>query len=560
MSFHQITPAHPARPCRRFFLAAAFGFLLLLPRNAAADGAPLVVSFTNATTLTNVDIYTNASPFPSTIQVPTLAGALQSVTVTLYGLTDLDTSGIEILLLGPSGQAVDLMYETSSGAATNVTLTIADAAAPFAGEGATLTNGAYQPSGVPFGPFDFPFAPIWDQFPQVTTNGLAGFIGTALNGTWGLYEVYNNIGNGPGGISGGWSLTFTLTPTNAAVTTLAASAITSTNATLNATVDPNLSATTVYFEYGPTTNYGSFSATNTLASDLVDAQPVAQAITGLPPATTNHFQAVAHNSAGTSLGGDLTFITAPSPPPPPPVLDAFLTNGDIPVLILHGTVGSNYVILLATNFLPPVTWTVLTNLILTNPVQVINPGLPASQMDFFALETAAPVVTTLAASNITATNAILNATVNPSGGPAAVYFEYGPTAAYGSFSATNILASGLDEAQAVAQAVTGLSPGTTNHFQAVAQNGLGTNFGGDLTFTTAPAPPALGISLAGGASPVLTLYGTPGFSYVIWSATNLLPAITWTQLTNLTMTNAVQVINPGLPAGPTEFFRAAQQQ
>ena len=43
------------------------------------------------------------------------------------------------------------------------------------------------------------------------------------------------------------------------VTTRAASGLTPTNATLNATVNPNLSATTVYFEYGPTTAYGHYS-------------------------------------------------------------------------------------------------------------------------------------------------------------------------------------------------------------------------------------------------------------------------------------------------------------
>jgi hypothetical protein len=45
------------------------------------------------------------------------------------------------------------------------------------------------------------------------------------------------------------------------VTTLAATGVTATNATLHGTVNPNGSVTTAYFQYGLTTNYGSFSAT-----------------------------------------------------------------------------------------------------------------------------------------------------------------------------------------------------------------------------------------------------------------------------------------------------------
>jgi predicted secreted protein len=253
----------------------------------------------------------------------------------------------------------------------------------------------------------------------------------------------------------------------------------------------------------------------------------------------------------------LTFVTPAAALPTSPTLSVSLTNGDTRVLILSGTPGSNYVIMLTTSLSSPITWTMLTNIILTSPVQTINTGLPANQLAFFALETAAPSVTTLAASTVTATNAILNATVNPDGGPTAVYFEYGPTTAYGNFSATNVLASSLTNAQSVAQLITGLPPGTTNHFQAVAQNGLGTNFGGDLAFVTPaaalPTSPTLNVSLTNGAR-VLILSGTPGSNYVILLTTNLSSPITWTVLTNLTLTNSVQYINTSIPANQTAFF------
>src|SRR2546428_114418 len=97
------------------------------------------------------------------------------------------------------------------------------------------------------------------------------------------------------------------------VTTLAASGVTATNATLNGTVNPNGAATTAYFQYGLTTNYGSFSATTSLAATNTTL-PVSNLIGGLLPNTPYHFQLVAVTSAGPGPGGDLTFTTLPSVP------------------------------------------------------------------------------------------------------------------------------------------------------------------------------------------------------------------------------------------------------
>ena len=517
---------------------------LLLPSPADADGGPTVLSFTNASAITINDGFADATPFPSSIQVPALPGVLQSVTATLYGLTDPQTFSIEILLTGPSGLGVALMCDAGSGAASNATITIADGAALF--PSGIITTGTYQPSGTSGNSFPS-YSPLYQED---TTNQLAGFIGTTLAGTWSLSEYYADF-NSPGSISGGWSLTFAMVSVTPNVTTLAATNITATNATVNATVNPNQSDTRVYFEYGPTTNYGNFSATNTLASDLVDAQAVALAIAGLAPGTTTHFQAVAQNSAGTNFGGDLTFVTTATSS----MLVESLTNGN-PVLTLSGSPGSRYIVLYTTNLLPPFTWTVLTNITLTSGVQSINPGHPSNQMDYFALVTDAPGVTTLAASDLTQTKAALNATVHPNGGPATVYFEYGPTTNYGNFSATNTLAPGFADAQAVVL-ITGLAAGTTNHFQAVAQNSLGTSLGGDVTFVTLAAPPVLVASLTNGANPVLTLFGSPGTAYSILLTTNLLQGGTWTLFTNLTLTNAVQAINLGPATNRMEFFRAS---
>ena len=107
---------------------------------------------------------------------------------------------------------------------------------------------------------------------------------------------------------------YTLPPTAPTVTTNAATALTTTGATLNGTVSSNGAPTTVTFDYGLTVGYGS-SATATaspLASGAVNTA-VSAAVTGLTCGTTYHFRVKGVNSAGTTNGTDLTFTTAACP-------------------------------------------------------------------------------------------------------------------------------------------------------------------------------------------------------------------------------------------------------
>ena len=90
--------------------------------------------------------------------------------------------------------------------------------------------------------------------------------------------------------------------------TLSASAA-ATTATLNAQAYANGAPSTAFFRWGLTTNYGSFSATNTLPANYL-AQAVAVEITNLLASTTYHFQAVVLNGAGTNYGSDSTFVTS----------------------------------------------------------------------------------------------------------------------------------------------------------------------------------------------------------------------------------------------------------
>jgi chitodextrinase len=95
----------------------------------------------------------------------------------------------------------------------------------------------------------------------------------------------------------------------------AASALTSTSATLSGPVDPSGASTAAWFEYGTTAAYGSI----TTSVNLTAAATISTPITSLLPATLYHFRIVAQNAGGKSYGPDqtLTTLTEILPPPPP---------------------------------------------------------------------------------------------------------------------------------------------------------------------------------------------------------------------------------------------------
>jgi hypothetical protein len=90
----------------------------------------------------------------------------------------------------------------------------------------------------------------------------------------------------------------------------AASSITATSATLNATVNPNGSEVSAcMLEYGATTSYGSSAPCTPSPGSGENPVAVSASVTGLTTATTYHFRVSATNAGGTSNGSDQTFNT-----------------------------------------------------------------------------------------------------------------------------------------------------------------------------------------------------------------------------------------------------------
>lgn len=81
-------------------------------------------------------------------------------------------------------------------------------------------------------------------------------------------------------------------------------------ATLSATVSPNGSATTVYYEYGTDTSYGSQTSSQVVTGPIA-SQTITAQLTGLTTGVTYHYRIVMVNTNGTTYGPDQTFTPTP---------------------------------------------------------------------------------------------------------------------------------------------------------------------------------------------------------------------------------------------------------
>jgi fibronectin type III domain protein len=113
-----------------------------------------------------------------------------------------------------------------------------------------------------------------------------------------------------------------------------------------------------------------------------------------------------------------------------------------------------------------------------------------------------PIVTNEKVLSVTETTAKIGVTINPNGADTTYTIEYGPTTSYGQ-KTTPVKIGATPGPQALTQTLTGLQPGKTYHFKALAINsvepkGVG---GGDKSFTTESDAPlsATGKSVSGTA-------------------------------------------------------------
>ena len=345
--------------------------------------------------------------------------------------------------------------------------------------------------------------------PMQTQNGntvravSANVAGLLANHTYHFRIVAHNNGGtrfGPDKIF--TSLTATGTPV---ATTNPATLIASFSATLNGSLNPHGLATTVSFQYGTTTAYGTSTPMQTQTGSTY--RDIAANISGLSPNTIYHFRIVATNSAGTRFGGDRTFTTlsvtgAPVATTNPAtfiasfsaMLNALLDPHGLPTTVhfQYGTTPSYGLTTAPQNRAGNTFQAVGANVtgLTANTVyhfRVVGSNGAGTAMGgdrtFTTLTpTGSPVVTTNGATNVTTSSGTLNGSLDPHGLTTTVFFQYGTTTSYG--SATPMQSQTGNTYRNITANVGGLTPHTTYHFRMVATNTGGTRMGSDRTFIT----------------------------------------------------------------------------
>jgi hypothetical protein len=285
---------------------------------------------------------------------------------------------------------------------------------------------------------------------------------------------------------------------------------------LEAVIDPNNEPTECHFQYGTgtvTENEGVCEQGNALVGG---EQGVSLNVTGLAENTVYKYVLVVSNATGTSQSIPGEFKTAIPPAQPeltgePAGTGASLKGvlnpnnpgnpGTYEFLYRQSSASSNECTGPGEHATPAQAQ--------TGTVGELAPGevtglLPNTQYTFClrahneageqsALSSPVSVTTlqveptpgTESFTNVGSSSATLHASVNPGGAPTSYFFEYGPTTAYGSTTASQSAGAGTEPVSVLAN-IENLQPDTEYHFRVVLDSTQGEPHGQDIIFSTLP--------------------------------------------------------------------------
>lgn len=321
--------------------------------------------------------------------------------------------------------------------------------------------------------------------------------------------------------------------------------LTSNSATLNGSVNPNGGSVTYWFEFGQTPSFGQVTNSQSLGS-YPGTINVTGFISNLIPNTNYSYRLVAQSQYGTTYGSVFNFITQQG------INDGNCNNNNfgsgynLPCVqtlqpanitansvLLSGTVnarGSN-----ATTWFEYGTNSGSLNLT-TSPTYVSNnynsnftqsvnnlqpnttyyaraaarngSGVAYGQSFQFStlggsinVNQNSPIVTTKTANYVALRNTVLmNGMLNPQGNAGSAWFEYGTSYSLGTKTSSREFSSGSADISMI-WSISGLAPGITYYYRAVAQTYAGLSYGSTLSFNfgtavinnpnpVAPVPPA----------------------------------------------------------------------
>jgi uncharacterized delta-60 repeat protein len=243
---------------------------------------------------------TNASPYPSTIEVGGLAGAIVKATVVFTNLTHSWPSDIDAVLKSSTQQSSLIMANAGSSFALNgVTLKFDDGAASSLPQSSQIVSGSYKPTAyLPVSAFPAP-APAGPY----ATN-LAVFNGSNPNGTWSLYVMDDSMLN-YGAITNGWFLNLvTANPVGTAG-----------DVALGMSVSPAVVGVSNSLNFILTvTNYGPSASSGIVVSNTLPASATFSSAVGTQGSSVQIGSQVVWTvgSLGTNAGAKLTITVKPT--------------------------------------------------------------------------------------------------------------------------------------------------------------------------------------------------------------------------------------------------------